>query len=198
MLRRWCEALQVSVLGIWLGALVMTGTTAALAFPTLRGLKPTLADFAAVPGDEHWRIAAGSVMQRVFLACDVVQLIAAGVALVTMGLILMSEPRHGIKTGRVWLLARTIAVATAVMLVAYQVLVLAPRMNANLAEYYVRAREGEMEVAARARAAFDAEHPLASRLMTGTAGAVLAALVCGAWVSTRGVGGGRRADDAAR
>jgi hypothetical protein len=46
------DAMSVWVLGIWTGALIMTGASAAIIFPEVRQMGANVGDLI-LPGDEH-------------------------------------------------------------------------------------------------------------------------------------------------
>lgn len=182
------ECAHLVALALWLGVVVMSGVVAAVVFPLMKELDPTLAAYPLYTG-EHAPLAAGRIAARVFLISDMAQYSAGAVVLVTtIGLIgwLGWNPRH-LPTA-----VRALAVGAALLLVSYRVMVLAPRMDTTLRAYWDAAAAGRTEAAEASRAAFSADHPTASRVVSATAVAVLVALVAGAW----GVQGpARRAGD---
>ncbi len=176
------------LLSLWFGSLVTIGVTAAIAFPTMKGLDPALPTYAAYQG-EHWQIAAGRIMAQVFFVGDGIQLIAlCGVSLIT-GLHLtvfrqpLNRPANAIRTLLVVVLLGT---------VAYHTLLLAPRMNANLQLYWSQAElAGEWEAP---KAAFDADHKRAERIM-GLNALLLVALVAASAAALTGGGPGREPEE---
>ncbi len=161
------ETVHLTALGVWVGALGMTAAVAAIIFPAMRDLDPVVERFAAYPQD-HWVIAAGWVMARVFFALDVAQLGCAALAVVTIfGLFIMK------KTPTRWRRLRMVLVIGTVGSVLWYVLMVAQPMNADLASFWREAQAGNVAEADAYRAAFDARHPVASRFMgiTGAAGA---------------------------
>jgi hypothetical protein len=179
------EATHLVSAAVWLGALLGAGGSAAMLFPAMRALRPRLEDFAGYPG-EHWKLAAGQVAQKLFVACDTVQLLCAGVCFLTLGLVLSRMKKEGGRA-RGGMLVRALALTVAMGLVCYQLFVLGPRMYANSREYWDSARAGEVERANAAQAAFAKDHPTSTNVLGGTATAVLMLIVSGAWVQ----GGGR-------
>lgn len=164
-------------MGIWVGTLGMAGASAAIIFPTMRSLEPTLGAYPLYT-EPHWRLAAGHVAAKLFFASDLVQLVCAplgGLALVLMVL----------KKAVPWpsrLIAARLVVLTLLMAVlSYRFFVLAPRMDRDLSLYRAAASTGEMEPAAQHLAAFNVDHPTASRIMTTTFVLALLGLVTGAW-----------------
>ncbi|MEX2220047.1 MAG: hypothetical protein WD749_14950 [Phycisphaerales bacterium] len=168
---RVLETVHAGTLGVWLGVLVMTGAGAAVVFPEMRSLDPRLPDFAAY-GGEHWLIAGGRVAQRLFTVSDIAQLGLFCVFVATFTAMVLGRalaPR--------W---REFRLALALLLLgvlAYRFGVLGPRMASDLGEYWSAARAGDGETAARAKAAFDADHPLGSRLIGASAALVALSLI---------------------
>lgn len=180
-----CLAQTVSVvaLGLWTGALAMAGLCAGLTFATSKDMQPTLPSFANFP-DEHWRIAGGQIAQRIFVASDIVQLACAAAAVAALGAISL--------WGRGWLSprrmgVRIISLALPMCVLSYQLLVLAPRMDTNLRNYWASAQTGAVEKARGYRAAFDEDHPTASLVLGATCLLALGALIIAAWPA-RGAG----------
>lgn len=185
--RRICETIHLAVLGAWLGVLLMTGATAATLFPAVKALAPTLPGYARYEGP-HWSLAAGKVAAVLFFIADAAQFAGVLIAGVTFGVSILA---FGVSM-RSRLTALRGGVLIALLgLLSYQLLVLAPGMNSDLASYWLAAEAGDNAAAARFKAAFDARHPLATNLLAVDAGAVLVLLVAGVWSATdRGAGGG--------
>ena len=178
-----CDTLHLTALAIWLGALMTGAISASIVFPTLRRLNPRLPDFESFTG-EHWKIAAGQVQQPVFTWADIIQLAMAGVVFFTLGLRLVGfgvaqAPRRSATV------VRTLAVSAAVVMFAYNLLVLAPRMYPHLKQYWALAREGQTQQAQAEADLFGEDHPTATRILSGTAACVLTAFVAGAWTLAR-------------
>lgn len=185
--RRVLQVVNVTSLGLWLGAMVMTGVAAAVTFPTVKKLAPTLASHASYTGD-HWLIVAGRVAAKIFAINDVIQIVCAFLATATLGMIVIPRMRDG-RSVPLGLRVATQAVALAIA--CYYLFVLSPEMIANLTNYWKAAEVGDNARAAAFQAAFDADHPTASRIMGATAIAVLASLIAAAWPETvRGDAGG--------
>ncbi|MFN0132610.1 MAG: hypothetical protein ACKVW3_08795 [Phycisphaerales bacterium] len=172
--QRRTRALRMSAAGLWLGALIISGATAAIAFPMMKQLNPTLPGFAAYPG-EHHRIAAGMIMARVFIACDALQVVSAVLVLVA-GLLASRHRDHASIASRLgW-----IAIGVAVLTLAAKLALLDPIMRTELNAFWAAASSGSLIDAELHRARFDALHPRASRIMVATAALVLGAIV--AWI----------------
>lgn len=173
------EAIHLTALGLWLGIVVMTGAAAAVLFPTLKKLNPTLPDFAAYNG-EHWRIAAGKPASTLFSIADSAQLMCALLAVVSV-LVLIFFVKVPVR--RPAMLIRLGALALAMAALGFELFFLAPGMWTSLAAFWTAAAAGQNEVAEKFRAAFDADHPRASATLSATAACVFVSLFTGAWVA---------------
>ncbi len=177
LLRTFLETVHLSAMGIWVGTLGMAGASAAIVFPTMRSLEPTLGAYPLYT-EPHWRLAAGHVAAKLFFASDLVQLVCAPLAGIALVLMVMKK----VVPWPSRLIAGRLVVLTLLMAVlSYRFFVLAPRMDRDLALYRAAASAGEMEPAAQHLAAFNADHPTASRIMTTTFVLALLGLVIGAW-----------------
>lgn len=173
---RASRGLRLAALGVWAGALLMTGATASVAFPTMRELAPALPGYSAYAQD-HWSIAAGHVMRRVFTISDWTQLACM---LIAIGTLVVEATLVGWRRlGMAWRVRGGVIVLAAAA-AGYSALFMAPRMNARLDEYWESARSGQIAAAQTAKFAFDEDHTLARRLMTGTFALVAAALLTSA------------------
>ncbi len=177
-LTRAAHALHVAALGIWTGGIAMTAAAAAIIFPTVKGLAPTLPGYAAVPPEEHWLLAAGQVAARIFRVSDSVQL-ACGVT--TLATAVLLARAHGI--GRtVPARVRAVALVAAWLMLAFYLAVLAPRMQTNIEAHWRLSQAGQLAEARVHEAVFKADHPTSSRVLGGTALCTLIALVLGAGI----------------
>jgi hypothetical protein len=168
------ESFHAAALAVWFAALVGAGLAAAVAFPEMKRLDPRLPEYGAYVG-EHWMIAGGHVGRRVFALADRVQLIASAIGVLTLA----AATRLRVAS-RPWIAVRWIGVGVAAGLAVYNGLILAPRMDENLVAYWDAARAGDVPKAAAYKAAFSAEHPHASRVLTFAASGVLAGIVAAA------------------
>jgi len=175
-LRRLLETVHLTATGLWAGSLAMAGASAAIIFPAVKKLSPTLPGYAGYEG-EHWKLAAGKVASRVFLVTDAVSLACMIVTGLTLGAVVAGRDawRRPIATS-----ARLIALFGALGLLTYSFFFLGPRMNGNMRRYWEEAEAGNTQSAQAFQAAFDADHPTASMVMTATFVCVLALLVSGA------------------
>lgn len=173
------EAAHAAALGVWVGALVMTGAAAAVAFPTMRAMSPSLPEFASYPED-HWMIAAGRVMARVFFISDMAQLICASLAALSLAALWASG---SISRRRAAQVIRAALLAALLLSLAQYLLFPARQMAQDLHSFWTAAAAGDIEQADEHRAAFDSMHGAASmRLALHSVGA-LATLLVGAWAA---------------
>lgn len=172
---RWSEAMHAMALAMWLAALAGAGLAAAIAFPAMKSLQPSLPDFpGAVP--DHWMIAGGHIGRPAFMIADRASLLAAALAVITLAIVTRLGRVHG-----AWLVVRWACVGSAASLAVFNGLFLAPRMDDHLVAYWDAAKQGDLERAARDRALFTADHPTASRIL-----GISAVLVLGGIGTTAG------------
>lgn len=179
---RALQLISTLSLAIWTGVLVMTGAAAGFTFATLKGLSPVISGYA-VPPAEQWQLVGGMVANRFFVAADVVGYICCGLAVVSLALLFSLRRLMGI--GRLHLITRVLTVAVVLMIFSYQLFVLGPRMAENLSVYWDAAAKGDQQVMATRKAAFDADHPVASKVLSALAVATLLAAGASAWPSQR-------------
>lgn len=167
---RWAAAHAAS-LGLWLGALVITGASAAIIFPTMRETAPTLGAYAGYSG-EHWKLAAGMVQARVFAVADVFTAACAVLACVALAGLWMNARWTGPIAK-----ARVALIVAACMILGYQLFVLGPIMSQNLRQYWTLAASGDNAGAEQLRSLFEADHPKASALFYAQFALVAASLL---------------------
>lgn len=175
MVRRVLEAVHLTAVGLWAGVAAMAGATAAVMFTQMRELDPSLPGYAAYDGS-HADLAAGFIQARVFWIGDLVQFACASLALLTLILMLAVG---GLAIRRVSTGVRTAALCCALGALSFSLLVLGPRMTQNVQAYWAAAAAGDNEQAAAFYAAFDADHPTASRTLMATFGLSVIALAAG-------------------
>ena len=173
--RRILETVHLTFAGLWLGVLVMTGSAAAVIFPAMHKLDPRLPGYAGYSG-EHWLLAAGHIAAPLFWIADAIQLGCALICGLTLGLIFVSPVPWRRPIGSS---IRLLALFSAMGLLAYSLLVLSPRMNSNLAEFWAAAKLGDTPAADAAQALFNADHPTATSILAATFVAVLVLLTSG-------------------
>lgn len=177
LLTRLAETVHLLSLSGWLGAVVMSGVVAAVIFPLMRTLDPTLGAYPSFTGD-HSNLAAGRVAARVFLISDAAQFALATLALVSLAVLIV----RGAITNRRWGHGlRILALSVAITTLSYHLMILGPRMDSNLHAYWASAQAGNNEAAETARLAFNDDHPKASRSLGILAVSVGLCLVSGLW-----------------
>ncbi len=173
--RHAIRTLHVAALGICLGTLASVGIAAAIAFPMMKSLHPSLPDYAAYSG-EHWRIAAGSIMDRVFHAAEIVQIACLLLAAITLA----SEiAERGFRTRRM-LIVRSALVIAAFGVLGAKLAILNPRMDRELTAFRDAAKAADANAAEQHQAAFDRDHPRASAALYASTLLVGALLVAAA------------------
>lgn len=183
------EALHAAGSAVWLAGVAAGAITAAVAFPLMRELRPTLGAFEAYTGD-HANLAAGQVASRVFLIGDAAQLAGAAVAMVsTIGLVVSG----GLVLARLSTAVRLLALGAALLLLAYLLFVLGPDMGARLRSYWDAAAIGNMALAESSREAFGRLHGGASAVYSGLGLTTLVLIAASGWSAAAGwvaAGGG--------
>ncbi len=179
-MHRLLETAHIFAAALWLGGLLMGGVVAAIIFSTTPELDPRLGAFESYPGD-HANLLGGYIQNRVFLAGDIVQFVGAVLALATMVAMLVWF-RQPVR--RVVGAIRIISLLGAISALSYSLLILSPRMGANLQTFYTHARAGEVDAAELARQAFMGDHPVATNIHALLAGLVLIVLLSGVWSIT--------------
>ncbi len=157
-----CNIAYWMALTMWVSALSAAAIAAGNVFGTMPRLGVTLERYKAVPPDEHWRLAAGKIMEGVFFTVDLFQFVAAPLTLVTL-LLQLTLFRMPARTPSNWI--RTACLVLAMLLFGYHVTAIGPRMNRELHEYWRSAEAGDLLAAESHRAAFNADHPIAMRLL---------------------------------
>lgn len=182
--RAWLEVVHTVTLSLWLGAVVMSGVAAAIVFPTAKSLEARSGLFEKYDG-EHWRLVAGQIANRIFLASDTIQLVCASAGLLTLGLRLADRANRPRLAG-----VRVLLFSIASAVLGYHLFILAPRMHGNLREFYVRAMAGENDAAEVARQAFGADHPTASKVLGAMAVSLFVLLCVTVWSLAMGPSAG--------
>lgn len=166
--RPFASRLVLASIALWLGVLLVSGLTAAVAFPTLKPLSPHLPAYA--PTTDHWKIAAGAVANRVFTLAGWAQCALAALAMFSLAAHLSHALRGWLNTTRLLL---TLAAA---LLQGYLSFLLVPRMNRSLTAFMDAARSADPQ-ADSLRKTFDADHPLASNLISALAAVLFLSLI---------------------
>ncbi|HZW10382.1 MAG TPA: hypothetical protein VFF69_10805 [Phycisphaerales bacterium] len=186
-LRRLAGTMLTVCSGIGFGVTAMTGVVAAVVFPTMKELGPSLPAYAA-HGGPHWSLAAGMVAERVF---NIGFAVTGAALLGAMASVLVLAFTRG---RREWPVARLalLFVTTGIFLTHFAWL--QPRMDSAAAAYRKAAAAGRADEAAEAKGQFDDMHPIASKLIGGVALSSLALFVASSWTSAAALGRGSAGD----
>lgn len=179
--RAICETTHIVALALWLAATLASALVAAVAFPAMKSLAPTLPGYAEP--SQHYLIAAGTIAQRVFLIADIVNFVAGIVALATLGtsILILATPAR-----RPAIIVRSLSVTIAIACLASLLLIVTPRVVDASTRHWGALKSGELAAAQTHKAALDDVHPIASRLTGGMAFCVVIALIAGVWSITSG------------
>jgi len=165
---RWTDPLDRASLVLFAllcGAVGMTGVAAAIAFPTMKALGPTLGAYPMYHG-VHWTLAAGEVMRRVFAVSDIVMIVCAVLAALALSGAFAIRIRRARPSPTQWV--RVLLALALLGVIGYQAMSLRPRMNTELLAYLDAAQVGDAATADFHRANFSALHPSASRTLGAT------------------------------
>lgn len=174
------DGVYMLALGVWAGALLMVGATAAITFPRMAQLDPRLPGFESFEG-EHHRIAAGQVMNLAFTVSDWVGLVAMAVAAACLGAVFVFRRRSS-DLGPA-LVVRSVAMGLLVVLTLFSTLAFRPSLNRSFEQLWTAAAAGENERADEIRERLAPRHAKASFLLTTQFALVLAAGAAGAFDS---------------
>jgi len=183
--RAFAATVHLLALSLWAGVLLSTGAAAAILFPTMKQLDPSLPAYANYTG-QHWLLAAGHAAEKLFLIADIVQFICALLAIISFIALFITAasakhtPAHT-NISRLGLLARGTALGVALACLAGNLVIVAPAMNRALRAYREAAQQGLTDQALAHQAAFSELHPVASNLLIATTIATITALIMGIW-----------------
>lgn len=183
MVFRAAQTTHLLALALWIGAAAMSGVVAAIVFPTMRTLDPTLGAYPSYGGD-HSVLAAGNIAGRVFLLVDMVQFVCAALALASFIVMLML----GYSLNTLTRVARSVILCVALGILSYHLFVLMPGMHEDLRAYWAAASIGDNTTADAHKDAFLALHSTASRSIGATTLVALLAFVLGVWTCEQPAG----------
>ncbi|MBL4591363.1 MAG: hypothetical protein JKY96_05325 [Phycisphaerales bacterium] len=175
---RFAQILHLLSLALWMGSTAMSGVVAAIVFPTMRKLDPTLGAYPDYTGD-HAILGAGQIASKVFLAVDTIQFICASLALGTFIVMLLC----GYSLNTLARVLRSILLCGALGLLSYHLLILMPAMNLDLRTYWDAAEIGNTVLADTHKDNFLAMHSTASRTIGGITLVVLVTFFLGLWTA---------------
>lgn len=166
LMSKACSSIYWLLLTLWIAALISAGVAAGGVFFTLQRIGLTVDAYRSAFGDdtaEHGRLVGGMVMEPIFFATDLVQIVAGLFTLLMLALQLTvfnmrwSQPAN---------LLRTVCIAVAAALVVLHATGFAPRMNRELRGYWNAAQVNDQTAMTAHRQRFDNDHELANRLFT--------------------------------
>lgn len=163
----WDIAAVIAV-SLWCNCLIMSAIAAALLFPAMKALNPSLPEYQAIAPDQHWLIAAGQPQQEIFKVVDVITIVCMAVCLAAT---VARLRRRALPRALGALIAVTLLLGIARS--AYVM----PHMFDDAGRYWSAARAGDMATATPLRERFDKWHTPASRLLSAEAIAALATFV---------------------
>lgn len=190
---RIAQIVHLIALAVWLGAVAMSGVVAAIVFPLMRTLEPTLGAYPDYEGD-HALLAAGRVASSVFFAVDTIQFVCATLALFTLAaLVAMGYTLNtGARVLRVIVLCMTLA------LLSYHIFFFMPELTNTLNAYWANAAEGNTGLADTFKDRFLESHSSASRILRALTLMVLINIALAAWTLTADSQGATTRREAAR
>jgi hypothetical protein len=159
-LTRIAQVVHLLALSVWLGSVAMSGVVAAIVFPLMRELDPTLGAYPDYQGD-HALLAAGRVASNVFFVVDLVQFVCASLALATIVVLVVC----GYSLNTVARVLRVIVLCMTLALLSYHLLLFMPGLMSMLQGYWDNAGAGNTEVADRFKEEFLAQHDKASNIL---------------------------------
>ncbi len=164
-------------LTIWIAALVAPAASGVAVFTVLPELNGTFAEFGSATVSTQAHIAGGHIVTPLFIGSDIVQLISAVLVLFTLGLEQFYwRPAHRSRAEYV----RIPCLLAATVLILVEICVLGPMARSHLYTYWDAVRTGPLEVATKAKAAFDLFHPISTTLYAATFGILLIAVIASA------------------
>jgi len=171
-LSRIAQIVHLLALSVWLGAVAMSGVVAAIVFPLMRELEPTLGAYPSYEGD-HALLAAGRVASKVFFAVDTIQFVCGTIALATIVLLVVC----GYSLNTLARVLRVIVLCMTLAVLSYHLLLFMPGLMQMLQGYWDNAAMGNTEVADRFKDEFLAQHSKASNILGALALMVMVNIV---------------------
>ncbi len=176
---RIAQIIHLVALSIWLGSVAMSGVVAAIVFPLMRTLEPTLASYPDYQGD-HSLLAGGLIASKVFFAVDFVQFVCAALALLTMSIMIVA----GYPINTIARLLRLMVLCATLALLSYHLFLFMPKLTMTLQGYWDFAAAGDTAQADQFKDRFLESHSSASRILATLTIAVLINLILAGWTLT--------------
>ncbi len=176
---RIAQITHLVALSIWLGSVAMSGVVAAIVFPQMRTLEPTLASYPDYEGD-HSLLAGGLIASKVFLAVDFIQFVCAALALLTLSIMIFA----GYQINTIARLLRLMVLCATLALLSYHLFLFMPQLTLTLTGYWDFAAAGDTAQADQFKDRFLESHSSASRILATLTIAVLINLILAGWTLT--------------
>ena len=180
--RRVCRIAQIIhlvALSIWIGSVAMSGVVAAIVFPLMRTLEPTLASYPEYGGD-HAMLAGGLIASKVFFAVDFIQFVCGALAMMTLVVMIVT----GYTINTIPRLLRIMVLCATLALLSYHLFIFTPVQMLSLRGYWDFAASGDTNQADIFKDKFLASHSAASRLLGSLTIAVLVNIIIAGWTLT--------------
>jgi len=176
---RIAQIVHLASLSVWLGSVAMSGVVAAIVFPMMRTLEPTLGAYPDYAGD-HALLAGGSIAWKVFFVVDFIQFVCGSLALFTLATMMAS----GYSLNTVARVLRVIVLCTTLALLSYHLVIFMPGLQKHLSAYWSLAQLGDTAQADQFKDRFLESHTMASRILGTLTIAVLINLILAGWTLT--------------
>jgi hypothetical protein len=176
---RIAQIIHLLALSIWLGSVAMSGVVAAIVFPLMRTLDPTLASYSAYEGD-HSLLAAGRIASKVFFTVDAIQFVCGSLALATLLIMVIS----GYSLNTMARVLRMIVLCTTLALLSYHLFFFMNGLQETLQGYWHFAEIGETAQADSFKDRFLESHSAASRILGALAVMVMINIFIAGWTLT--------------
>jgi len=178
--QRFFEVVHIVALSAWFGAVGMSGVVAAVVFPAMGKMQPTLGAYPGYEGD-HALLAAGLIAGKVFLIVDTVQFVAAAVALGSFVTMIVA----GYSLNTLVRVLRSVVLLATMGLLSWHLFMLMDAMSKNLRSYWDFAAAGNTEQADVYKNAFMSMHETAANSLKGLMLSTLVCLVLAIWTGVR-------------
>ncbi len=176
---RIAQITHLVALSIWLGSVAMSGVVAAIVFPLMRTLEPTLATYPNYQGD-HAMLTGGLIASKVFFTVDFIQFICASLALASFATMIVT----GYHINTIARLLRIMVLCATLALLSYHLFIFMPQLTLTLNGYWDFAAAGDTAQADQFKERFLDSHSAASRILGTLTIAVLINLILTGWTLT--------------
>ena len=160
VISRIAQIAHLLALSVWLGAVAMSGVVAAIVFPLMRELEPTLGAYPNYEGD-HALLSAGRVASQVFFTVDFIQFVCATIALATIVVLVVC----GYSLNTLARVLRVIVLCMTLALLSYHLFIFMNKLQGLLRGYWENAANGDTLVADGFKDRFLEHHSTASNIL---------------------------------